>query len=220
MATSADSNAAAFGRIRAVLSAVTPRTLALPEFARASVLVPILHRPAGPTVLFTRRTETMSSHKGQIAFPGGRADEGEDAESAALREASEEVGLEPSRVEVAGRLDDELSVSRYVVTPVVGIVHRPPALFAPHAAEVREAFEVPLARLSDRSFLREEIWDVSRMPPGAPVEAMTRLRAEELDEHGRYRVYFFDGGPDREIWGLTARILKRLLDVAFGAGPA
>src|SRR4051794_27433853 len=103
-------------------SARTPATITLDGFRHAAVLVPILSRPGGPTILFTRRTDTMKNHPGQISFPGGRFEAGEDARAAALRESFEEVALEASRVEIVGQLDDELSVSSYIVTPVVGIV--------------------------------------------------------------------------------------------------
>jgi 8-oxo-dGTP pyrophosphatase MutT (NUDIX family) len=196
------------------------RTLALPKFRSAAVLIPILRRPEGPTLLFTRRTESVAEHKGQISFPGGRLEDGENAIAAALREAEEEVGLEPSRVEVAGCLDDRASVSWYVVTPVIGIVREPPASFRPQAAEVVSAFEVPLRYLLDRERVRHEWWDVSRMPPGAPAGTLLSLSADrEIDRPAnRYKVYFFDAAPmsHEPIWGLTARILKEFLDASFG----
>lgn len=209
-------------RLRAFLSGHTPVRLAVEEFRPAAVLIPVLRRREGPTVLFTLRTEHVNQHKGQISFPGGRVEEHEDARAAALRETYEEVGLDPSGVDVLGELDDYPSVSSYVVTPVVGAVRNPPRSFRAAAAEVLEPFEVPLAHLLDPARLRSEWWDVSRMPPGAPVEILRRLRMHREDHDAardRYKVYFFDAGrgPDRLIWGLTARILKDLLDRAFAA---
>lgn len=139
--------------------------LLTPVFLRilkpAAVLAPIVKRPEGLFMLLTRRTEKLSSHAGQISFPGGRRDpEDPSAAHNALREAQEEVGLDPSRVEVIGYLDDYPTISRYRVTPVVGIVDGPvvPVI---HEHEVAEAFEVPMDLLLDRhsfekkSFLRE-----------------------------------------------------------------
>ena len=109
----------ALSRIRSALAARPPRRLDIPAFRPAAVLVALLDRAGGPTLLFTRRTEHVPHHKGEISFPGGGLHPGEDAAAAALREAEEEVGLPPGRVEVAGTLDDVPSIARYVVTPVV-----------------------------------------------------------------------------------------------------
>lgn len=208
----------AFEQIRSALTGRSPRPVDDLDFARAAVLIPVLVRPDGPAILFTERTHTVHDHKGQISFPGGRAEAGEDAKATALRESFEEVGLAPESVEIAGTLDDQLAVSRYIVTPMVGIVRNPPAVWTPQASEVAVPFEVPLTRLLDPAHLRRELWDASMMPPGAPVKEIleSRVTLEEVDPvTGQYAVYFFDGGNGRVIWGLTARILKQLLDVAF-----
>ena len=208
----------AFERIRSALAVRAPLTIDDLKFARAAVLVPVLARPDGPTVLFTQRTETVRDHKGQISFPGGRAEKGEDARATSLREAEEEVGLTPSRVEIAGTLDDQFAVSRYVVTPIVGLIADPPPRWEAQASEVAVPFEVPLARLLEPTNVRRELWDASMMPPGAPVKEILASRAtiEEVDPvTGQYAVYFYAGGNDRIIWGLTARILKQLFDVAL-----
>ena len=115
----------------------------------AAVLVPVLRRPGGHTVLLTRRADTLRNHKGQVSFPGGRRDP-EDASLAAcaLREAEEEVSLPPANVEIIGYLDDYPTTTRYRVTPVVALV-TPPPHFAFDAAEVAEVFEVPLSLLLD-----------------------------------------------------------------------
>ncbi len=206
-------------RARSSLADREPRRLSVPGFAAAAVLVPVLRRPAGATVLFTKRTRTVAHHKGQVSFPGGALEPGEDAVAGALREAREEVGLDPGLVEVVGTLDDHPSVSRYVVTPVVGLVADPPPAFVADAREVAEPFEVPFTTLLDRSRFRVERWGPDRMPPGAPVRELLELREgfEEYDPASRtYAVYFFDAVPGRTIWGLTARILKVLLERAFG----
>jgi len=202
-------------RIRAALAARPPRRVAVDGFDRAAVLVPLLRRPEGPTLLFTRRTEALKKHRGEISFPGGHLEGREDARAAALREAEEEVALDPARVEVAGELDDRPSVTRIVVTPVVALVPDPPDGFRRDAREVREVFEVPLDRFLAPGAARVEWWDGSRLPPDAPRRPLLDLRSEDVDAAGRYAVYFFDIAPDRVIWGLTARVVRDLVLRAF-----
>ncbi len=206
----------AVARIRTALARREPRSLAIAGFRPAAVLVPILDRPDGPTLLFTRRTETVPHHKGEISFPGGGTEHGEDAPRAALREAEEEVGLAPGRVEIAGVLDDVPSIARYVVTPVVGWVRDPPEAFQAAAFEVSEPFEVPLARLLDPSIRRATLWDPARLPPAAAAAVASRVEFERVDPStGHWVVWSFDAGADRTVWGLTARILADLVDRAF-----
>jgi 8-oxo-dGTP pyrophosphatase MutT (NUDIX family) len=161
------------------------------------VLVPLVDRPGGLTVLLTRRTSHLRDHAGQISFPGGRA-EAHDADPAAtaLREAREEVGLDPSTVEVIGRLPVYTTVTHFVVTPVVGLV-APPSRLELDPNEVDAAFEVPLVFL---------------MTP-----AHHRRHAFEAD--GLQRVFLSmpwqgtgpDGVPfDAFIWGATAAMLRNL----------
>lgn len=207
---------------RALADRRPPRRLDVDGFRRAAVLVPLLNRPGGPTVLFTRRTETVTSHKGQISFPGGRVEGGEDAVATALREAQEEVALDPGSVEILATMDDLPSISAYMVTPVLAAVRNPPAAFVCQAAEVVEPFEVPLATLLDRTRFRIEKWSASRLPPGTPVDALMKLRIEfeEIDpKTGEYQVYFFEDDAGRVIWGLTGRILKDVLDLSYGFSP-
>jgi ADP-ribose pyrophosphatase YjhB (NUDIX family) len=154
--------------------------------------------------------------------PGGGLRDGEAAEAGALREAEEEVGLPPARVELLGRLDDLLSVARFVVTPVVGAVASPPAAFAAAAGEVDEAFELPLAQLLDPSIRHAALWDPERFPPHV-VEVVRKAREalEDVDpETGRWRVWSFHADPTRVVWGLTARMLTELFGRAFGPPPA
>ena len=207
----------ALARIREALARRPPRTLPVPGFRAAAVLVPLLDRPAGPTVLFTRRTETVPHHKGEISFPGGGVEEGEDAVRAATREAEEEVGLLPERVTAVGILDDVPSIAGYVVTPVVAAVRDPPDAFRPAAFEVSEPFEVPLGHLLDPAIRRASLWDPARLPPGAAAAVLaSRVEFEHVDPStGHWRVWSFEAGPGRTIWGLTARILVDLVDRAF-----
>jgi len=182
--------------------------------------VPLLRRAGGPTLLFTRRTDGLKKHRGEIAFPGGHREAGEDARAAALREAREEVALEPRRVEVAGELDDRPVVTRFVVTPVVGLVAEPPEAFGRDEREVHEIFEVPLSRFLDPGVGRFEWWHPSRLPPDLARRPLVDLETEEIDpETGCYKVYFFDVEPDRVVWGLTARLVRDLLE-RLGARPA
>jgi len=155
---------------------------------RASVLVPVVTRPDGLTMLFTRRTAHLKNHSGQIAFPGGGA-EPDDAnpEATALRETEEEIGLEPARVEVIGRLSDYHTRTDYRVTPVVGLV-APPFALRLDAHEVDEAFEVPLAFLLD------------------PANHLRHQR----EFQGRTIPFYAIPYRDYYIWGATAGMLINL----------
>ncbi len=158
------------------------------ELRAASVLVPIVARDAGPTVLFTQRTAHLKSHSGQISFPGGRA-ESHDAtpERTALRETEEEVGLAPERIELLGRLSEYHTRTGYLITPVVGIV-QPPFELRPDANEVAEVFEVPFAFLMDER----------------------NHQRHSRDYEGEQRAYFAIPYGERYIWGATAGMLVNL----------
>lgn len=142
-------------RLRAALAATSEAELLLGDMVEhdakdgtpAAVLVAITDRPE-PGVILTVRREHLRTHAGQVAFPGGRIDPGEDAVTAALREAHEEILLEPAAVEVIGTADPYRTVTDYLVTPVVGVI--PPDLpLEPHEHEVADWFEVPLAFILD-----------------------------------------------------------------------
>lgn len=152
----------------------------------AAVLIAITDR-ADPGVILTVRREHLRTHAGQIAFPGGRLDEGEEPVAAALREANEELGLDPALVELAGRLDEYRTVTGYVVTPVIGVV--PPELpLQPHEHEVADWFEAPLAYLLDA----------------------TNQQVETAVFAGLERRYWQIGWNGRRIWGATAAMLVNL----------
>ena len=153
----------------------------------AAVLIPIIDRTE-PTVLLTRRTDTLRRHAGQVAFPGGRIDpEDASAVAAALREAHEEVALRPEEVRVLGISDDYETGTGYRITPVVGIV--PPDLpLVPHEAEVAALFEVPLAHLLDAA----------------------NHEARQGEWKGRQRRYYAITFESHEIWGVTAGIIVNL----------
>lgn len=120
-----------------------------PARTPAAVLMPVIDRPDGPTLLLTERASDMRHHAGQIAFPGGRVEAGDrDVVATALRETEEEIGLERDFVEILGFLDDQLVISGFRVTPVVGLV-RPGFTLALDASEVASSFEVPLEFVLD-----------------------------------------------------------------------
>lgn len=152
------------------------------EPRRAAVLLPLVRRPAGLSLLFTLRAEGMTNHAGQVSFPGGRIEPGDlDAAAAALRETHEEVGIAPGSVEVLGLMPDHMVISGYRVTPVVGLVD-PSVRTCPQPGEVADCFEAPLAHLLD---------------PANRV--LRRLQVEGVD------VDAFDLPWQRHlIWGATA----------------
>ena len=152
----------------------------------AAVLIAVTDR-AEPGVILTIRREHLRTHAGQIAFPGGRLDPGEDAVAAALREANEEILLDPRAVELVGTIEDYRTVTGFVVTPVLGVV--PPDLpLEPHEHEVAACFEAPLDFLLD------------------PVNQHERTALFQ----GRTRHYYEIIWEDRRIWGVTAAIIVNL----------
>jgi len=157
---------------------------------RAAVLVPLIERSDGWSVVLTLRSADLADHAGQISLPGGRIDpEDADAHAAALREAEEEIGLARDYVEIAGRLDTWLTGTGFDVTPVVGLV-RPPPPYRPDPVEVAEVFEVPLDFILDK---RNHQW-----------------RSRELQ--GQKRYFWAIPYLHRNIWGVTAGILVNLAE--------
>jgi len=157
----------------------------------AAVLVPLIDRADGMTVLLTQRTAHLSAHAGQISFPGGRIEEQDtDAVAAALRETEEEVGLPRELVSVIGQLDTYITGTGFEITPIVGIVNPAYALrLDPY--EVAEAFEVPLAYILDKR----------------------NHNRQERESAGRTRVFFVLPYEGRNIWGATAGMLVNLAEV-------
>ena len=153
----------------------------------AAVLVAVVDRPE-PSVILTLRPETMRKHAGQISFPGGRMDPGDAGPvEAALREAQEEIGLDPAFVEVIGTADLYRTITGFEVTPVIGVV--PPGLtLTPHPGEVADLFEAPLHYLFD---------------PANQEEKM-------LEWRGRPRRYYEIDYRGRRIWGATAAMIVNL----------
>jgi 8-oxo-dGTP pyrophosphatase MutT (NUDIX family) len=161
----------------------------------AAVLIPVIARPEGATVLLTRRSDALASHTGQIAFPGGRLDPGETAVDAALREAREEVDLDPSAVEVLGVGDGYETVTGFLVTPVVGWLRQSPSVRA-SPAEVAEVFETPWTFLMDSRNHRRDFHD---------------------PEFGPRRWFWAMPYQERYIWGATAAIVRSLRERVYGA---
>ncbi|HSC48205.1 MAG TPA: CoA pyrophosphatase [Gammaproteobacteria bacterium] len=167
-----------------------PELLPSPPWKPASVLLPVVARPEGATLLFTRRTERLHDHAGQVSFPGGgREASDRDAVDTALRETEEEIGLRRRQVEVLGFLEGYLTVSGYAVTPVVGLV-APGFDLTPDPLEVAEVFEAPLAFLAD---------------PG-------NREVREREYAGRMLGYYLFKYGEQVIWGATAAMLVTFLD--------
>jgi len=200
-AASPEVHAPSLDQIRSALASYVPQRY--PELGRAAaVLVPLLPRPDGVHVLFTKRSERLSTHGGQVSFPGGKMDATDKDETfGALRESREEVGLDPAHVEVIGLLDDcPTFVSGFVITPVVGVID--PRWFSangrypwmPSAAEIDQLHELPLADFCD--------------PRNGRIE---RREVEGTS----YQLYWFNV-QGTVVWGATARILQGLIELSLG----
>jgi 8-oxo-dGTP pyrophosphatase MutT (NUDIX family) len=154
----------------------------------AAVLVPVVNREEGLTVMLTQRTDHLHHHPGQISFPGGRVEADDDSPVAtALRETEEEVGLHPRHVELLGRLADYHTGTGFRITPIVGLVH-PPFELSLDSFEVAEVFEVPLSFLLDPA----------------------NHRREQMFYRGRDRTYYAMPWRHYHIWGATAGMLVAL----------
>lgn len=185
---------AALARLRTILAARPAIEIVAPQHRRACVLIPLIRNGDHWSILFTQRAENLAAHSGQISFPGGSVEEGETLEEAATREAEEEVGIPPDRVELIGRLDDVVTHSGFLVAPYVGVIHEP-VEYVMQESEVVEIFEVS-------------------------VEALLDLRNPEVRyvpfRKKQFPAYFYHH-EGREIWGLTGRMLKAFLDLVWQA---
>ena len=185
---------AALERLRQILARRPAIQIEAPQHRRACVLIPLIRKDGGWSVLFTRRSESLAAHGGQIAFPGGSVEEGETLEEAAVRESEEEVGIPPRHVELIGRLDDVVTHSGFLVAPFAGVIHEP-FDYVIQEAEVVEVFDVPIEVLLD---------------PRNPQVRYVPFRGRS------YPAYFYHH-REHEIWGLTGRMLKGFLDLVWAA---
>jgi 8-oxo-dGTP pyrophosphatase MutT (NUDIX family) len=162
----------------------------------SAVLIPLYQDHTGWHIIFIKRTETVKTHKGQISFPGGGRDKVDKTlRDTAIREACEEIGLRPADIEILGELDDEITTtSNYIVTPFAGLIPWP-YKFTPERAEVAEIISVPVAALLDKKNLKAAI---ETLDGGIIVDSYN---------------YHYQG---RLIWGATARILHKFLDILSG----
>lgn len=165
-----------------------------PVIRPAAVLVGLIDRGDDYAVLLTLRPETMASHAGQVAFPGGRVEPGETRLQAALREAHEEVGVDPATVRVLGQSDAYLTGTGFAISPFVGILP-PDFVPVPHAREVADVFETPLSFLMDAA----------------------NHERHEREFRGALRAYYAMPHNGRYIWGATAGMIKALYDRLYGA---
>jgi 8-oxo-dGTP pyrophosphatase MutT (NUDIX family) len=164
-----------------------------PEHRRACVLIPLIRDRAGKwSILFSRRSDQLQAHSGQVAFPGGAVEPEEALEAAAIREAQEEVGIPPEHVELIGRLDDVVTHSGFLVAPFVGLITEP-VEYVLQESEVVEVFEVPVEALLD---------------PELPEVRYIPFRGKS------YPAYYYPY-QGKEIWGLTGRMLKAFLDLVW-----
>jgi 8-oxo-dGTP pyrophosphatase MutT (NUDIX family) len=161
----------------------------------AAVLVPLVEHQAGLTVLLTRRADTLRAHTGQVAFPGGRCDPGETPWETALREAQEEVGLDPGHVTLAGLSTRYQTLSGFDITPVVGFV-KPGGRYRPNPDEVADVFETPFDMLMDLNNYER--------------------RSREMPD-GQTRYFYALPYRGHLIWGVTAGMLRILYERLYGA---
>jgi 8-oxo-dGTP pyrophosphatase MutT (NUDIX family) len=164
----------------------------------AAVLISLVLRPEGVNILYTERSPDLRSHSGQVAFPGGKIDADDaDAAAAALREANEEVGLDPGDTRILGFMDTYFTGTNYLITPVVATIE-PSGPFVPNPREVHSIFEVPLKRILD---------------PGS----YDRMRINRDGREGQTWKIDHDG---HRIWGITANLTRLFRDIAMGEDTA
>jgi 8-oxo-dGTP pyrophosphatase MutT (NUDIX family) len=178
------------------LRSALPQPMSRGQPTLASVLVPLMQVDHDWRILLTRRTDTLVEHSGQVAFPGGRAELGDRSpEDTALREAREEIGLESTHVHILGRLDSLVTITNYILTPVVGSILWPFPIRL-EENEVQRVFTIPLNWLADPVNHEVRQWTRPPLFPDIPV------------------IYFhpYDG---ETLWGVSAQITMNLLHVLF-----
>ncbi|HSK78708.1 MAG TPA: CoA pyrophosphatase [Thermoanaerobaculia bacterium] len=181
--------------LRERLSSPPPRRLPASDLRQASVLVPLYVNAGELWTVLTKRTDTLPSHRSQIAFPGGGRELKEDPWAAALRESHEEIGLDPKLVLRLGEMDEVESPAGFRVIPCVGAIPFPHKL-QPNEAEISEVFNLPLSAFTNPQLVEERAVTINGVPRNL-------------------RIYHVGS---RQIWGLTARVLQNLL-VRLGLEP-
>jgi len=178
---------------------VAPWPVALwprPFLVRAGVLLPLFCKDGSYHILFTRRTDKVKHHKGEISFPGGIYDASDsDLSATALREAHEEVGIKPQDVQLLGELDEVMTLTDFIVSPFVGLIPFP-YVFVPSVEEIEEIIILPLVGFLKEGVLSEEDWTYQEKTA---------------------RVYTYHCGG-HVIWGATAKILRQFLDLITAGG--
>ncbi|HYY23992.1 MAG TPA: CoA pyrophosphatase [Candidatus Udaeobacter sp.] len=180
-------------KIASALQFRAPKNLTGYGYKPAAVLIPIQEREDGDYLVLTKRAEGLNHHRGQVAFPGGRVDAADrDDLQAALREAQEEIGIDPAHVRILGQLDQVTAAYDFVVTPFVGVI--PPFYeFRLNPAETEAVFSVPIAALLEPSCV---------------------ALADQLSSRGEPVYHFYCNGWD--IWGATARMIVQFLELVYG----
>lgn len=185
----------ALARLRELAGRHAAVEIEAPRYRRAAVLIPLVRDDDGGwSLVFSRRSDQLPAHAGQIAFPGGAVEPGETLEETAMREAQEEVGIPPATVELIGRLDDLITNSGFLVAPFAAVLHER-VEYVIQQSEVTEVFEVPIEAL---------------LEPHNPEVRYVTYRGR------RYPAYFYHYG-DYEIWGLTGRMVKSFTDLVWQA---
>ncbi len=175
-----------------------PLVLDPPSFKHSAVLMPILFEDGQFKFVLTKRTDSLKHHKGEISFPGGGQDkEDQNLIETALRETYEEIGVEQSQIKILGRLDDLFTITRYIITPFVGTIHKK-VEYKSNDAEVAELLHVPLDLfLTDEKF-KEKAW---------------------VRNGTNYPLYYYYWG-DYEVWGATGYIINQFIEIVFDFQPS
>jgi len=175
-----------------------PSVLNPPNFIHAAVLIPIFAEDNEIKFILTKRTKSLKKHKGEISFPGGRKDkEDKNLEETALRETEEEIGVNREKIEVVGRLDDLFTMTRYIITPFIGIIPEQVECQA-NIREVAEMLYVPMNIFLNENLFSEKAWPQNGYP---------------------FPVYYYYWN-NYEIWGATAYIINQFAEIVFDFQPS
>jgi len=183
--------------LRCALDAHEPRKI-ISEFPDAGILVPVTRDIEHPKIILTRRAEHMNTHKGQVAFPGGKRDDTDDSlEFTALRECHEEIGVPPEEVEVIGPLSQVISLHGIRVSPFVGLIDDNHPL-VPNLDELDSIFKVPVQFFRQAEPVRRDRMTYKGVGLSVPS------------------YHYQDQGETYEIWGMSAIVLVELMNIAYG----